>query len=134
MKNDGKGELVSIRRKDSDNESALHSECPYCHALMATSHLVKHSKRCIAAPEEKSERGRNLKQKSKVQNHIKLGIIGEELGSVLEHLADDEVGQIVMQDGLILIYGQTLVNQQLNEEMYRYIFRFPFPFFIFLLH
>ena len=102
----------------------MHSECPYCHALMATSHLLKHSKRCVAAPEEGTSR--NLKQKSKVQNHIKLGIIGEELGSVLEHLSCDEVGLTIMQDGLILLYGQTLVNQQLNEEMYRYKFRLPY--------
>ena len=47
-------------------------------------------------------------------------ILGDELGDVLDGLKHDAVAQAVLDDNLLLHYGQSLVNQQLDSELYRY--------------
>ena len=50
---------------------------------------------------------------------VSLGKIGEELGSILETLSNDAVTYAIMNDSLLLTYGQMLINLQLEKELYR---------------
>ena len=113
------GKLVSKRRQVIKEDVYDFTPCFYCDALILKSNLLKHCKTCKACIEVKKQ-PRNLVQKAEVRMKVKAGLIGEELGSVLEGLKNDAVGQTVLQDNLLLHYGQSLVDQQLDSELYRY--------------
>ena len=51
---------------------------------------------------------------------VSAGLVGESLAIVLEGLRPNDATTVaIMEDPLILKYGQSLVSQQLNSELYR---------------
>ena len=109
--------MVKRRQPDND-ESEDYVNCIYCKALVLKRHLLKHCKTCKGC-DNKKEKKRNLIQKGIVMQFVSLGKIGEELGSILETLSNDAVTYAIMNDSLLLTYGQMLINLQLEKELYR---------------
>ena len=54
-----------------------------------------------------------------VMQMVNLVQISKELGNILENISNDAVSHAVVNDAGLFTYGQTLVNLQLEKELYR---------------
>ena len=108
-----------VKRRQVDNEESKDFvHCIFCQVLILKVHLQKHVQVCKGVTDRKP-RKRNMVQKGMVMQNIHLGKIGNELGEILNGLNNDPVSAAIMNDSLILAYGQNLVNLQLERELYR---------------
>ena len=117
------GKIVPRRRYDPSKETVEAIEfiaCKFCFASVKKDHLPKHLDGCKFAGESPKLEKRNIVQKSQVKMKVDAGQIGEELGNVLSGLKNDKVTHCIMNDNLILNYGQFLVDKQLDTEINRY--------------
>ena len=108
-----------VKRRQVDNEERKDFvHCIFCQVLILKVNLQKHVQMCKGVTERKLI-SRTMVQEGLVMPKIHLGEIGKELGEILKGLCNDPITYAMMNDSLILAYGQNLVNLQLERELYR---------------
>ncbi|XP_013866629.1 uncharacterized protein LOC106519473 [Austrofundulus limnaeus] len=118
----GKGELIAQRRPRKLSKSTDFVPCVHCLGLYRKKSMCVHMKRCFSnGKREDISNGRKRVISQCVLLTKSCGDLSEELKNILGEMVYDEVTETVMEDRLILQFGEHIANEVRSTNKNEYV-------------
>ncbi|XP_041643298.1 uncharacterized protein LOC121509728 [Cheilinus undulatus] len=114
----GKGQLAAKKRPTMSGQAQDFLHCLYCHGLFLNLSLARHMRRCPEKVKRENESGIGKKRMAwlcamEVSDDL---CISDGLKNILSVMLYDEVTRTIMDDNVILQFGELLFSQHGSDE------------------